>query len=327
MDTQETPSYVLYSDLKSFGHVSNKDAANILLSDMRYGEEPIRVRATNERTFLHRLVHAEPGKVMPEFYGDFIQSARKLETLILSNLGGGDQARQDFLEHYRGPASERMAKSIMQSGGDGNLYLNALKKIALADEISDNMQGQLCFMLFLISGCTGDPQEAMNAVDDYTCKVMSHGLYTTETSVGPGYRKAATKQEDVRLGLLRVIDKSAVLPALPLTLDPEGTIIGALAEGPHAITSVGYDVSRRHARIWREDGIWWVEGLGSTNGTTVIRGDTHETVVVEPPKAARQPGVTYKPVKLLYDDFLCLGTTTQFLVLKLAAPDGEQQES
>lgn len=37
--------------------------------------------------------------------------------------------------------------------------------------------------------------------------------------------------------------------------------------------SEGTYVSRKHARIFLEDGVWWVEDLGSSNGTFILRED------------------------------------------------------
>lgn len=62
MAHEETPSGVMYSILKGL-KVSNKDAAAILLSHtQKYGEKLLRDRI-EERTFLSRLTHAEPGCV------------------------------------------------------------------------------------------------------------------------------------------------------------------------------------------------------------------------------------------------------------------------
>lgn len=34
-------------------------------------------------------------------------------------------------------------------------------------------------------------------------------------------------------------------------------------------------ISRRHARVWQDEESWWVEDLGSTNGTTLIEADIY----------------------------------------------------
>lgn len=77
------------------------------------------------------------------------------------------------------------------------------------------------------------------------------------------------------------------------------------------------DVSRRHLRVWAEDGRWWAQGLGSTNGSTLISGDTRETRVIEPARVDRERGADYPPVEILNSDTLCLGATTQFLVMQM----------
>lgn len=58
-------------------------------------------------------------------------------------------------------------------------------------------------------------------------------------------------------------------PAIIGRFDPDvGPIdvdLGSLPEGVY--------VSRRHAKISREDGAWTIEDLGSSNGTFILRGD------------------------------------------------------
>ncbi|MGN0071531.1 MAG: FHA domain-containing protein [Atopobiaceae bacterium] len=321
MPAMDLPSYTLYADLKAFGRISNRDAALVLLSPNFHSKElPLRSRAMNDRTFLSRdIVHAEPGKYQAEDFADFTRSTQTIETAILTHLGGGESSYQELHEHYAGPAAEAMRQSLAAAGEDGNLYANALSKIAYADQLSDNAKAQLCLMLFIICGCLGKPASAIAIVQDYARNVLELTIRTTETNIGPDFPKAASSTEtDVRLGLMRIVNGDAQLPVEELSTDPAGTIIGALATGPRAITNVGFDVSRNHLRIWRENGTWWVKGLGSTNGTTLISGDSRKTYIVEPPRAEREPGKDYGPVELSMSDTLCLGTTTQFMVIRIA---------
>lgn len=68
----ETPSSYMFSDLRTFGGITNKEAAKELLtSETSYGGAAPRDRI-NERTFLSRqIVHATPNNVHPEFFTDF----------------------------------------------------------------------------------------------------------------------------------------------------------------------------------------------------------------------------------------------------------------
>ena len=64
-----TPSSYMYSDLRSFGGITNKEAASELLTGQTLcGNDAPRDRI-NERTFLSRqIVHAAPSQVHPEFF-------------------------------------------------------------------------------------------------------------------------------------------------------------------------------------------------------------------------------------------------------------------
>lgn len=72
-----TPSSYMYSDLRSFGSITNKEAARELLTDrILCGNGAPRDRI-NERTFLSRqIVHATPSQVHPEFLATFIKAPK-----------------------------------------------------------------------------------------------------------------------------------------------------------------------------------------------------------------------------------------------------------
>ena len=59
----ETPSRVMYDDLKTFGHISRKDVAQILLSDrVVAGGRSLRTRALEDPTYVTRYIcDATPG--------------------------------------------------------------------------------------------------------------------------------------------------------------------------------------------------------------------------------------------------------------------------
>ena len=322
----ELPSHTLYADLKNFGRISNRDAALALFDpEARYGELTIRSRALNDRSFISReIVHARPGQYGVECFQDFPTSVRALWSVLLERHGGGDAGCHALLAHYTGSAAEKMRRAVADTGGDANLYANTIQKLSVEPGLTDERRGQLCLMLFVVTGCLGSPGPSIGIVDDFATEAFSLGLGTIETSVGPGFARAVRPPErGVQLGLLRILDGVAQPPLLTLSLAPEGTIIGALATTPNAITNVDVDVSREHLRVYRRGGTWWAQGLGSTNGTTLISGDTRKTSVIEPPRAERKPGVTYSPVKITNSDTLCLGATTRFLVLRIAGPHAQ----
>ncbi len=71
MEERETPCSYAYGDLKEFGGIKYKDAAEIMLSSRTIlnGRSP-RSRI-GERSFLSRtIVHATPADSNPALYGD-----------------------------------------------------------------------------------------------------------------------------------------------------------------------------------------------------------------------------------------------------------------
>lgn len=317
----ETPSHTLYADLKAFGRISNRDAALILLNPQAsVNGMSIRSRAGTDRTFLSRdIVHARPGKYGLETYSSLPRATQQLEALILSHLKDEGKGPEAFGQHYRADACRAMRSAISAAGLDGNIYRNALDKILASDDLADAAKSHLAFMLFVTAGCLGDPLSAISIVDAYADKHYSCEISTVETRIGEGYAEAAAAPEhDICLGLLRIVNGEAKPPIHPLSTEPGGSVIGALASGAGDVTDVGSDVSRRHARIWREDGIWWVEGLGSTNGTVLVSGDTRRTTVVELPRSKRTSGTETAPVRIAMSDVLRLGSSTEFLVMRIA---------
>lgn len=315
----ETPSSILYLDLKVFGRISNREAAALLLSPtFLYGGQPIVDRLT-DRTFLSReIVHANPRTTPPDRFGDLSQASLTLFSRLVSQLGGGQPALDAVRRHYRDEASATMRQVLDGNGLDGSLYANALTKIEQAQLAPGHDRGILYLMLFAATGCLGDPLAATRVVDGFVASKLAADLHTVETTVGEDFAAAteAAPGRPTGLGLLRIVDGMVKAPLHMLSSAPEGTVLGALASGPADITDVDGDVSRRHLRIWREGSRWLAQGLESTNGSTVISGDTRDVRIIEPPRRLRDASAEYPPVELLNSDTICLGATTRFLVVQ-----------
>lgn len=287
---RETPRSVMFNDLRKFGGITNRDTAWMLLrsTPMAGGKAP-RDRV-DERTFLSReVVHAPVERPRPELFADITQTAQNITARLISNLGGSEMARAMVAEHYSGEAADAMRESLSAYGLDDRIYRNACDRIAAPGTTAADCALPLV-TLFVACGCLCDPQAA----------------------VEPEVKHAE------RLGLIRIVGNAAKPPLYPLNEGEGGTVIGSLATGTGAITDVDRDVSRRHARVFAKDGYWYVQGLGSTNGTVLISGADMSQHVVEPPRHTRRPGVEYPPVPLWHSDTICLGATTRFLVMKLA---------
>lgn len=184
----ETPSHTLYADLKSFGRVSHRDAALVLLSPTASSNGmPIRSRAGTDRTFLSRdIVRALPGRYGTDAFGSFPRATRQLESLVLSHLRDEGAGEAAFAEHYLGGATESMARAVEATGRDGDLYRNALARVVRAEGLDADERAHLAFMLFVVTGCLGDPRASVGVVRSYA-ESSSRAVHTIESGVGTGY--------------------------------------------------------------------------------------------------------------------------------------------
>ena len=311
----------MFSDLRTFGRLTNREAAEELLSAaVSYGGKSIRARI-DDRTFLSRqIVHAAPGQTHPEFFGDFFQSAQTITGRIINNLGGDANARASVDEHYRGPAADAMCAVLHDFDLEDTLYANAVARIAAADFRQESDRTILFVMLFLATGCLADTRAAVSVVERFVEYKLAMDIGTIETEVD----QDASVLDDVQtsdgigLGLLRIINGVARPPIYPLSDDPKGTIIGSLADGENVINDVDLDVSRRHLRIWRDGKHWFAEGLDSTNGTTLIPGDGTPIRTIEKPRSQRG-AFPLPPVEIHNSDMLNLAGTTAFLVVSITS--------
>ena len=310
---RDTPSTVLYADLRSYGGIKNADAARILLSaKIGPGGKSPRDRIES-RTFLSReVVHVSPDKVYPSIFGDLFASTQTLYARVLTKAGGA-QALQDVIAHYSGSAAYLMATSLTDYNLDAQLYRNEVTRLMQVRLRTERDRPLLLFMLFCITGCLADPTSAVRMIEDFAHNKLTQDLATVSVNLDDG----ADDGSQTSLGLLRIVGNVAQPPILPL--NPAGSVLGSLASGPGSVTDVGADVSRIHARVWFDGSRWLCEGLGSTNGTFIISGEDKSTAVVEPPRKQRNQKVTYPPLELHESDILCLGGSTRFLVLHTRA--------
>ena len=308
----------MFDDLRRFGGISNIEAARILLSaKVSYGGSSPRDKA-EDRTYLSRyVVHMTPDDADASQFADFEVSTLNVSSRLLARHG---HDRQAIVEHYLGDASSKICAALDGWGRDSRLYSNEMRRLAGANFKRENYRSMLLLMLFLATGCLADAKEAVAIVEDYSLHRLSEDIETlSDDYVNLGQGSALAP---VTLGLLRLVGGVAYPPIL--ALDPNGTIVGSLADGPSAIRDVGSDVSRRHLRIWRSDDIWLCQGMHSTNGTTLISGVDAQPICVEPPRSRQSAKIEYPPQEIREGDRLQLGASTEFLVMRVKAEAGEQ---
>ena len=313
----QTPGSYMYDELRKTAHLSNRDAAQILLSDRPIfaGRSP-RSRIS-ERTFLSRdVVHVQPDNVNPAIFAEFSQSAYTITSRLVGAYGGGANAYAQIVERYSGQVAQQMSSILNAYGRDGRIYTNTVMRLRSVSLKRQNDRAVLLVMAFIAVGCLADPHAVSEIVEQFTRKQLASSLGTV---ISGGPKRGGTViglEATDQLGLVRVVDGAVRPPIHPLSLDPAGTIVGSLPTRSNAITDVEVDVSRQHLVIWCQGGSWWARGMDSTNGTHLITGNTQEIVPVELPRALRSGGPS-APVEIHPGDTLCLGRYTRFLVMSV----------
>ena len=175
----------------------------------------------------------------------------------------------------------------------------------------------LLVMLFLISGCLADPDTAVKSARKFMEQKLAFTFSTLQPEFAPKAASQANAAQSSRLGLIRIDNGIARSSVYPLSTGKEGTLIGLLATGKNGINDVDIDVSRKHLRVFKHGNAWFAQGLGSTNGTTLLSGADKSVHVVEPVLSCKA-AEPCPPVRIHHGDTLRLGSTTQFLVLQIA---------
>lgn len=316
-----TPSSFVYDDLRSFGGLSNRDAALILLSERPiYGGRSPRDRV-GERTFLSReVVHQAPENANPVIYDNFAKSAPAIVSSMARRMGGR-AAYAQIAEHYAGDVATELASILDRFRLDGRIYLNTVRRMGSVQISLEVDRATLFVMAFLSAGCLSDPRTAASSVEKYLQSRYNSKLVTIEAEMGSAGPVSVQASQGVdQLGIVRVVDDAVKPPIYALSSGSKGTVVGSIPTEGSCVTDVEVDVSRQHLTIWHQDDRWWCRGLDSTNGTQLISGATKELVIVELPRSLRKgPQDKSQPVEINPGDILCLGLSTRFLVLRMQA--------
>lgn len=199
---------------------------------------------------------------------------------------------------------------------DGNLYANVIRRINASPMSETSDKAVLLVMMFLTTGCLADPEIAARTTHSFMEKKLSFTFSTLQPTLAQPKHTTKSADSPIKLGLIRIDNEVACSPIYPLSTSEEGTTIGLLATGSNSINDVDIDVSKKHLRIFEDGSAWYAQGLGSTNGTTLISGADKSITEIEPQGSANKKYPP--PSKSAHGDTLCLGKTTRFLVLKIA---------
>ena len=300
------PRQVVFNLLKQTWGITHQEALAILGADYTIANY-----SGERKTALSReIVNIEPEKYQLATFAPFEESSARLVSRI-HRSPRGPVSNEDIVSYLSGEAASTMREALDRYNFDGVLFSNTATDIGQDPRLRNADKAQLLILLFCSAGCTGNVR---NAVDE---------TLAANRSIGARFATIKAREKDDVGGNQRMYD-FALLRIDPggqggryvLSTKPEGTEIGRQVTSDAGISDVDMAVSKRHARIWRdESGSWWVQGLGSKNGTCIIDGATRETIVVEPPQAQRARTQNLAdPVELHLSDVLVLADTTQFWV-------------
>ena len=307
----------MYADFKSLG-LKNRDVALVLLdTDRSFGGVTLRDRIESRSQLSRAIVHVAPGEVSRTLFNDFAQSSQIIMSRILAKMRerGETETTRKVGERYSGSSASDMQAALREYGIDDSIYRNTLAHISNLRLASESDRSLLYLMLFVSTGCTGDPREGAGVVERYSADRVGATFRTTEASMMDFIEDE--DEQDYALGLMRIVGGKLKGASAFYRIAPteQGTEIGSMATGDNAITDVDEDVSRHHARIFKQGKRYYIIGLKSTNGTTVISGDDKVEHVVEPPKRERRRDYVPEPYEILPTDTICLGASTRFMVM------------
>lgn len=331
-----TPCGVLFEVLKKRGGINYQELASLILSGRPLADGRSPASRASDRTWVSRfVVHAPVGSLQEKYFRDFGSAALGIIARLKSNTRRAMTSEQ-VLDIVRGEGCDAMAAALAACHQDAQLYRNVLDRLLGGEGYTVDEHVEAIMVLFVAAGCSGDARRAAAYTVEYARSIHGSRLATTPASMlrGAGAGGAEHGGEDagaeaLHLGLLRVVD--GYVKGSPHWIDPagDGVEIGDLALGPDDVIDVGEGVSARHARVWRgDDGRWYVQGLGSRNGTVLVSGADRSRTVVEAPYGQRSSSTedyataadahqtTSQPVELHPGDDLILATDTVFSVIE-----------
>lgn len=284
-----TPCGALFAVMKKHGGMSYKELASLVLSGKPLTDGRSPASRVSDRTWVSRfIVHAPVGSLQDRYFSDFGVSSLR----IVSRLKAREKralSSEQILGFIVGDGGTMMRQALSAAHQDVALYDNVLARLIGGAGYTNDERVEIAMTLFVAAGCTADVRKAARFAVSYAKSVHGDNLATTPAA-SLGDADVAPDRERMEharfaLGLVRVVDGYVKGGARWVSPDSSGIEIGALALGEGDIADVGPRVSGRHAHVWcDEGGRWFVEDLGSRNGTVVASGVDRSKIVVAPPK-------------------------------------------
>lgn len=306
-----TPCGVMFSLFKRYGGITHRELADLILSErpLPSGKTPLEL--ARDRSWLsHSIVHAPVGTLQERFFRDFGSAAVRVMSRLKSRRGKAMSA-EEIISMLTGEPGRAMDRSLELCHQDARLYRNALVRLAGGEGLVPGERAEAALVLFIATSCSANVRKSVSYALDYAKESFGRCVSTPTTD-------ALARQDEVQepaenrleLGLLRVKDSYVAGDPHWLPRSEDGVEIGSLVMGERDVTDVGADVSGRHARVWlaEKNGTaqWFVEDLGSKNGTVLVSGADHSRVEL-------RPGV---PAELRPGDELVLAGDTSFVAIE-----------
>lgn len=315
-----TPASALFDMMKRYGGISYKELASLILSGKPLSDGISPVSRIDDRAWLSRfIVHAPVGSIQERYFAEFSTSALRVVARLKASKRKA-LSNEEIIELVAGEAGDGMVQALVACHQDVSLYKNVLERLVHDSGFTLNERAEMAVVLLVTAGCTADARRAAAQVLDFSKTVhgigMATPLITPKVALVEANESTPELSEQATLALIRVVGGYVV--GSPYWLDADqATEIGSLAVDEGAINDVESDVSGRHLRLWREEGVWYAQGLGSTYGTVLVSGVDHEKKVIEAPKSQRNDGGGESaPVAIRPGDELLLASNTRFMVLE-----------
>ncbi|MDO4437507.1 MAG: FHA domain-containing protein [Coriobacteriaceae bacterium] len=306
LSSELTPCGAMFEMFKRHGGISHKELAVLVLSERPLSDGRSPVSRASDRTWLSRfIVNAPVSSLQPRFFRDFGLAGQRVMDRVRAKRRS-EFSGQFLINLICGDAGKPMEYALAACHQDVSMYRNALERFSHDPGYTAGERAETLTILFIAVGCTANVKAAVAYTNEYVESILGGHMGTPKMLdlKGPIELREPVVPA-ASLGLVRVAD--GYISGTPYWISPyeDGVTIGCFAMGENDITSVEADVSANHARIWCEDGSWYVRDLESTNGTRLVSGATGEETLLVPEE----------PTFINAGDELRLGAATTFMVV------------
>ncbi len=300
----QTPCGAMFGFFKKHAHISHLDLCELVLSNRPLSDGRSPASRATDRSWVSRfIVHAPVGSLQERYFCDWgVAASRILSRMRTSHRGRFTNAQ--VIELVSGPAARPFERALAEAHQDVHLYRNALGRLAAAEGLSTGERAESVLVLLVAAGCSANVRTAVSYALDHA-NTTCGGSTSTPTNLSMDASGALVEKAAGPLGLLPMVGE--YVSGEPHWIEPssEGIQLGALSMGEGDLTDVGADVSAHHAHLWCDGGDWWIEDLGSTNGTSVVDGATGQTSQL----------ASHAPAQIHPGDTLRLGSSTTYAVI------------